>query len=218
MIDYSTKWVMRHDSLGNEIFEIKGSSPFIRECTQVENNRLNYTFHVKFGMGFQVPREGFYLIKDVHFQDKFDHKGKEQAANVFYKKDLAGKFIDIGMAIRLQPLFNKVSKSPDKQKYSFNKESLVDKIIQVESVDLVWDSSEKNYQTYRAIWKVTDIQTSKTIVSNVTHDAVYNNIYEDEFFDLDGIDLDEIDLDRIDLDDTDINDIDEDDFLSDYEE
>jgi hypothetical protein len=152
---FNFEWVVESES--PLTFVPKGSTPYIRVCTPVENNQLNYSFNGDMGVGRQVPRKGFYLIKDVHFIDNFDRTRKEQASTVLYKKSLGEDFIDIGMSIRLQPLFNYKSEclNGNKSRYKDNPSGLINKVIHVQSSELVdTNYNDQVSKTYKIIWEI----------------------------------------------------------------
>jgi len=153
----SKEWVVRAESPGETSYGCLGVTPFIRICTPEENNRINYQLNKKIGTGGQAPHTGYYLIKDIHKQKKWQSAYDEDAAKVCYKENIEDQFIDIDLSIRLQPFFNYISEclNSDKLKYKVNPGKLIDKVIHVEYSGLE-DSNfnGKISKTYKILWSV----------------------------------------------------------------
>ena len=126
---------------------------------------------------------GFYQIKDIHQQKKYNSEDKEDVARISFKESLDKKFVDMGMSVRLQPLFNFVSEclNDDKLGFKKNPSGLVGTTIHVESFDLV--DSTYNGQTLKANkvrWSILDFP-----VTSENGNAEKKII--DEFFDPDAL-------------------------------
>jgi len=137
------EWVFKSESDTEKIYEIKNSSENDRVCTPAVNEQLNNRYQIL----KQNLRVGYYLVKDVHQQKKYKSDADEDVARISYKENFDKKFIDMGLSIRLQPLFNFVSAclNGDKLRYKKNPTDLITKIIQVQSCELV--VSEYNGQS-----------------------------------------------------------------------
>ena len=152
------EWVFKSESDTEKIFEIKKSSEYIRVCTPAENKQLNDRYeNLKHN-----PRVGIYQIKDVHQQKKNNASDNETVARVSYKEKSDKRFVDMGLSIRLQPLFNFDSEclNGNKLRYKKTPYDLVNKIIQVQSCKLI--DSEYNGQISKKIqvkWSVLSEQT-----------------------------------------------------------
>jgi len=171
------EWVFKSESDTEKIFEIKNSSEYIRVCTPAENKQLNDRYeNLKHN-----PRVGIYQIKDVHQQKKSNASDNETVARVSYKEKSDKKFVDMGLSIRLQPLFNFDSEclNGNKLRYKKTPYDLVNKIIQVQSCNLI--DSEYNGQISKknqVKWSVLSEQTKA--VSNFGDDP---DAYASEDFD-----------------------------------
>jgi len=129
------EWVFKSESDTETIYEIKNSSEYIRACTPAANKQLNERYEIlKQGL-----RAGYYLVKDIHQQKKYKSDTDEDVARFSYKENFDKKFVDMGLSIRLQPLFNFVSEclNGDKLRFKKNPTGLISKIIQVQSCELV---------------------------------------------------------------------------------
>ena len=152
------EWVFKSESDTEKIFEIKNSSEYVRVCTPAENKQLNDRFEIL----KHNPRVGIYQIKDVHQQKKNNASDNEDVARVSFKEKSDKKFVDMGLSIRLQPLFNFDSEclNGNKLRYKKTPYDLVNKIIQVQSCKLI--DSEYNGQIFKknqVKWSVLSEQT-----------------------------------------------------------
>ena len=163
------EWVVRAESNGETSYACLGAKPFIRICTPAENDHINYQIKNKFGIREQVPQVAYYLIKEIFSQKSYKLKEDEDVAKILYSVNgEEGSFIDTNMSIRLQPLFNFHSEYVNKRYYKDNPKSLINKKIHVESVNLIWNSPERKYQTYKVVWSVLNDQIRS--VSNLGDD------------------------------------------------
>jgi len=129
------EWVFKGESDTEKIYEIKNSSEYVQVCTPAVNKQLNDRYEIlKHSL-----RVGYYLVKDIHQQKKYNSDTEEDVVRVSYKENFDKKFVDMGLSIRLQPLFNFVSEclNGDKLRYKKNPTDLITKIIQVQSCELV---------------------------------------------------------------------------------
>lgn len=151
------EWVLKSESATENIYQIKNSaSQYIRVCSPEANRQLND----RLGILRKSLIVGFYQIKDLHQQKKYNSEDKEDVARISFKESLDKKFVDMGMSVRLQPLFNYVSECTNGDKLGFKKNpsGLVGKTIQVESVNLV--DTTYNGQTSKANkvrWTILDL-------------------------------------------------------------
>ncbi|HEY5592410.1 MAG TPA: hypothetical protein VIK55_15515 [Paludibacter sp.] len=136
------EWVFKNESDTEKVYEIKNSSEYVRVCTPAVNKQLNERYEIlKHGL-----RAGYFLIKDVHQQKNYKSGADENVSRFSYKEKFDKKFVDMGLSIKLQPLFNFVSAclNDDKLRYKKNPTGLISKIIQIQSCELV--DSEYNGQ------------------------------------------------------------------------
>ena len=162
------EWVFKSESDTEKIFEIKNSSDYVRVCTPAENKQLNERYEIlKHGL-----RSGYFLVKDVHQQKKYKSDIDEDVARFSYKEKFDKKFVDMGLSIKLQPLFNFVSAclNGDKLRYKKNPTDLITKIIQVQSCELV--VSEYNGQSSK-------VNQVKWLTLN-DQNTIENNSYGEE--------------------------------------
>eukprot|EP00825_Cyclidium_porcatum_P022170 TRINITY_DN24486_c0_g1_i1.p1 TRINITY_DN24486_c0_g1~~TRINITY_DN24486_c0_g1_i1.p1 ORF type:complete len:139 (+),score=12.48 TRINITY_DN24486_c0_g1_i1:248-664(+) len=99
------EWVLKSESDTEKIYEIKNSSEYVRVCSPAENYQLNDRNEI-------LKRDlsaGYCIVKDIHQQKKYNASDNEDVARVAYKENSDKKFVDMGLSIRLQPLFNFVS-------------------------------------------------------------------------------------------------------------
>jgi len=173
------EWVLKSESTTENIFQIKNpASQYIKVCSPEANRQLNEKLEI-LRKSFIV---GFYQIKDIHQQKKYNSEDKEDVARISFKESLDKKFVDMGMSVRLQPLFNYVSEcsNGDKLGLKKNPSGLVGKIVHVESIDLV--DTTYNGQTSKANkvrWSILD--------SPVTSDINNEKGITEDFFDQDAL-------------------------------
>lgn len=174
------EWVLKSESATEKIYQIRNlASQYIRVCTPEANKQLNERL--------EILRKslivGFYQIKDIHQQKKYKSEDKEDFARISFKESLDKKFVDMGMSVRVQPLFNFVSEclNGDKLGFKKNPSGLVGKTIHVESFDLV-DSTYKGETTKanKVRWSILD--SPVTSEKNIAEKEVI-----DEFFDPDAL-------------------------------
>jgi len=139
--------------------------PGFRIATEKERNDYEYSMNGKVGFSSKIPRVGYYQIKEVYLNDFMGYgiTRKEYFAKAIYCRNASTEsFQDDGneILIRLQPLFNFHSESVNKIYYNDQPKLLTNKKIHIESVNLVWNSPEMKYQTYKIVWSVLNDQIS----------------------------------------------------------
>lgn len=204
------EWVLTSESDSEKIYQIKNAtSQLIRVCSPDANRQLNERLEDH----KQNLRVGFYWIKDIHQQKKLNSEGNEDVARISYKESLERKFIDMGMSVKIQPLFNFVSECLNGDKLGFKKDpsGLVGKKIHVQSFNLI-DSTFNGQTTkvYKVEWAILDypIQSDGNTSGDKTPEVVFypegwepeEVFYEegwepDEEPNTEGWDLEEPDLD-----------------------
>ena len=193
------EWVFKSESDTEKIYEIKNSSEYVQVCTPAVNKQLNDRYEIlKHSL-----RIGYYLVKDIHQQKKYKSDTDEDVARVSYKENLDKKFVDMGLSIRLQPLFNFVSEclNDDKLRYKKNPAGLITKIIQVQSCELV--DSTFNGQTSKVNQVKWLTLIDQNTIENLSNEEEIPEDYDseeresDEDFNEDDVD-ESIDLDQLD--------------------
>ena len=174
------EWVLKTESATENIYQIKNSSSeYLRVCTPKVNEQLNEKFEL-FKQNLSV---GFYQIKDIHPQKKYNSDEDENAARVSYKENLDKKFVDMGMSIRLQPLFNFVSECLNGNKLEFKKNpaGLIDEIIHIESCDLV-DSTYngKTLKVNKVKWSILNYQAKSG--GHLSDEEIIGDFFDAEDF------------------------------------
>jgi hypothetical protein len=152
------EWVLISESDTENTYQIKNpASQFVKVCSPGANNQLN----ARLESHKQNLRVGFYLIKDIHQQKKYKSEINEDVARVSYKENPEKKFVDMGMSVRLQPLFNFVSECLNGNKLKFKKDpaGLVGEIIQVHSFELVDTTyNEQPTKVNKVKWSILNYQ------------------------------------------------------------
>jgi len=148
------EWVLKSESDTEKIYRIKNSTAqYIQVCSPGANYQLNE----RLASHKQNIRVGFYLIRDIHQQKKYKTEVNEEVARISYKENPDRKFVDMGMSVKIQPLFNFVSECLNGFKLGFKKDptGLVGQIIHVQSSELV-DSTynDQTFKVYRVSWTI----------------------------------------------------------------
>lgn len=128
------EWVLKSESATENIYQIKNSaSQYIRVCSPEANRQLNERLEIL----KKSLIVGFYQIKDIHQQKKFNSEDKEDFARISFKESLDKKFVYMGTSVRVQPLFNFVSECLNGDKLGFKKNpSKVNERIKTEKIKI----------------------------------------------------------------------------------
>jgi hypothetical protein len=148
------EWVLKSESDTEKIYRIKNSTAqYIQVCSPGANYQLNE----RLASHKQNIKVGFYLIRDIHQQKKYKTEVNEEVARISYKENPDRKFVDMGMSVKIQPLFNYVSECLNGFKSEFKKDptGLVGQIIHVQSSELV-DSTfnDQTFKVNRVNWAI----------------------------------------------------------------
>ena len=196
----NNEWNLRSNSSREMVYEIKdqsSSTEILKECTADENRRINNRCQV---MKF-TPMTGFYLIKDVHLQKKYKSDTDEYAARYAFTENLDKKYVDFGMSLKLQPLFNGASEGINngKERFKSNPADLTNQVVHVQSWELVDSTYEgKPTKVNKVKWLILndDLISGTHPTANVTlaHDDMIDSFDPQEEDIIDSFDPQEEDI------------------------
>ena len=190
----NNEWNLKSNTSTEMVYEIKDQSStteILKECTADENRRINNRCQV---MKF-TPMAGFYQIKDVHLQKKYKSDTDEYAARYSFTDNLDKKYVDFGMSLKLQPLFNGASEGINNGKVRFknNPADLTNQVVHIQSWELVESTYEgKPTKVNKVKWLIVndDLISGTHPTANVTleHEDLGNLYIPEDHNDDDVID------------------------------